>query len=348
MSSNRISSLDGLRAVSILMVLCAHLADGTGRPWIYLSALGHYGVETFFVISGFLITLLLLEEKEATGAISMRNFYARRTLRIFPIAYVFIATVWILSRAGVVTVHRPSGFLFAVTYLSNYNANSEWPLGHLWSLAVEEQFYLLWPATLVLLGTIRARHAALFLIALAPALRFIVELRYPGALANSAGAYFPLVADSIAIGCVAAFHRKRWLEQLAGKRFHWLVPVAAFFSIYFPFHARAVRVPFEALHHSIFSAGAAYTMLWLIANAESAGAALLNNRVMAYIGTISYSVYIWQQLFTAKSQPTLLGVTARLVATFTVAIAAHYLVERPFLKLKKRFTPQRSAAASAA
>src|SRR5262249_21276718 len=138
-------SLDGLRAVSILAVVWQH-AGRSGNAWQVLNA-GFLGVDLFFVISGFLIVTLLLRERSLTGAISLQKFYIRRTLRIFPLYYAVIlgmAAYYVtLSR------HSPSGgrFLSELPYYLTYTADF-FPVGFgiVWSLAAEEQFYVLWPS----------------------------------------------------------------------------------------------------------------------------------------------------------------------------------------------------------
>src|SRR4051812_44009018 len=111
----RIPSLDGLRAISIVMVLAAHLVPGSA-DWKGFATLG---VRVFFVISGFLITSLLVYEMESTGELSLRNFYIRRSLRIFPLAYFYIGVVALLALAGVIHETREN-LLFAATYMMSY------------------------------------------------------------------------------------------------------------------------------------------------------------------------------------------------------------------------------------
>ena len=144
-----IPSLDGLRAISISLVLFGHLV-GTrnfGRPDPGLGDVAHLGVVVFLVISGFLITSLLLKEHAHTGTVSLKLFYARRSLRIFPASYAFLACVGLLWLGG--TIHlRPADIWHAASYTVNYVENTSWEVAHLWSLSIEEQFYLLWPFAL--------------------------------------------------------------------------------------------------------------------------------------------------------------------------------------------------------
>jgi peptidoglycan/LPS O-acetylase OafA/YrhL len=122
---NRIPGLDGLRAVSILFVLSGHLV---GNPF---GDLANLGVRVFFVISGYLITLLLIREEGKTGTVSLRQFYARRALRIFPASYSLVLVVTAAYILGVIDLHR-GDLLHAYTYTMNYSVDRSWWLGHLW------------------------------------------------------------------------------------------------------------------------------------------------------------------------------------------------------------------------
>jgi peptidoglycan/LPS O-acetylase OafA/YrhL len=124
-----IPSLDGLRAISIAFVLLAHLSGTRHLPdshW--LRALGEFGVRVFFIISGYLITTILLEELSRAGSISLPRFYFRRTLRLFPAAYFLIGVTAALAATGVVSLDRRD-IILAVTYTMNYNDARGWPLG---------------------------------------------------------------------------------------------------------------------------------------------------------------------------------------------------------------------------
>ncbi|HTE88387.1 MAG TPA: acyltransferase, partial [Terriglobales bacterium] len=138
--NNRIPSLDGMRALSILMVLVGHAAFSNGSPvtpnhWTHTYA--HYGVCIFFVISGFLITTILEKERASTGKIDLRRFFIRRAYRILPVAYVFIG-VMILTHYNSLQWGQMAAVL---TYTSSYVKGLPFYFTHLWSLSVEEQFY---------------------------------------------------------------------------------------------------------------------------------------------------------------------------------------------------------------
>src|SRR5580704_2439818 len=159
----RIPGLDGIRALSIILVLFAHLGDGVSRWAQY----GGFGVEAFFVLSGFLITWLLCVEEDKRGVISLPSFYARRALRILPPAFLYIALASLLGLLGWANIVRNEP-LYSIFFIRNLMANGGDHLGHLWSLAIEEQFYFLWPLGFLLLRSDRRRlflAVALFIAA---------------------------------------------------------------------------------------------------------------------------------------------------------------------------------------
>jgi peptidoglycan/LPS O-acetylase OafA/YrhL len=133
----RIPSLDGLRAFSILLVLLGHTALSDGAPHFLspFSHLGNIGVRFFFVISGFLITTLLLKEANKTGTISLGSFYLRRALRIFPAVYLLILVVAVLGHSGVIQL-KPGEVFYASTFTMNYHDYKNFWLGQLSSLAL--------------------------------------------------------------------------------------------------------------------------------------------------------------------------------------------------------------------
>ena len=154
---DHLPSLDGLRAISISLVLLGHLSRTRGFVSVDLGIgdYSHLGVVVFFVISGFLITRLMLLERARTGDVSLKRFYARRALRLFPAMYTYIACVCLLWVFGVLHLHARD-IWHALTYTVNFLPDRAKPIGHLWSLSNEEQFYLLWPCTFILLGPRRS------------------------------------------------------------------------------------------------------------------------------------------------------------------------------------------------
>jgi peptidoglycan/LPS O-acetylase OafA/YrhL len=274
------------------MVLAAHFCLRTAPqmdPKVnsYVTLLAFSGVKVFFVLSGFLITSLLLKEFGKTGTISLRSFYWRRTLRIFPAMYVLLIALGIGYAAGIIPIHQDSPFkiLAAAAYISDYIQVWGWPLHHTWSLSVEEQFYFLWPAALLFCGL---RRAALFPVAL-----------IFGALMSRAVSYsefrFDSVADSLAVGCLVSIYRTR-LESVLRRIWPPGVPLA--FLMFLPVVLLPAANPY--LGHRLISsvvgipllnAGIGIAMLAVIQQPP----AWLNVAPIVGLGRLSYSLYLWQQ-----------------------------------------------------
>ncbi len=327
MQPARIPSLDGIRALAIFCVLLAHLSHSPGFPfqaW-FLSDYGDFGVRVFFVISGYLITRLLLEEREESGTINLFNFYARRTVRIFPAAYVFMAFALIiywntLSRINVVT---------ALTYTQNFSPKPQWVLGHLWSLSVEEQFYVLWPFLLRRFFSFR-RTILWGVIMIVPFVN--VALIY--SKSPLWGRSFFSVADALAVGCLLAVYRQDEfppINLIVGSRFFFLMPLfavasAPFLFLKYPLVISALRtLAWRPLLH--------FAIALSIDGAIRRRYRLLSLPPVVWMGTLSYSLYLWQQMFTNNG----MRFPMNLFLVFAAATCCHYAVERPLLKLRKRF-----------
>jgi peptidoglycan/LPS O-acetylase OafA/YrhL len=236
MQSRNIPSLDGLRAISVFMVVAAHMNGvlATNLPfipfWVYL-VWGSLGVQTFFVISGFLITHLLLKELTSTGTISLKRFYFRRALRIFPPLYAYLAIGLALTLAGFFA-GNVRAFIVAGTYLSNYLGGGSELLEHTWSLSLEEQFYLLWPAALLFFGTKKSMKLAVWVILLSPASRVVTYYLWPSHRALLSGMLHTGL-DSIMFGCLLAllWRNQRFNEFMQPFLRGWVAAAAAFFVL---------------------------------------------------------------------------------------------------------------------
>ena len=207
--ADTIAGLDGLRALSVLCVVYGHLLWVPSFPFKGLVRVlnpAGLGVNVFFVISGFLITTILLKEKDATGRVSLRRFYLRRSLRIFPAYYVFLICVFALAFAGVIALER-SDYLYTLSYTFNLKGHqATWWVGHTWSLAVEEQFYLLWPLCVSRLRTTTLTRLAIGFVAAGPVCRALL-LFAPVAIADHWYFALPAVGDPIAVGALIALLR---------------------------------------------------------------------------------------------------------------------------------------------
>ena len=197
----RIPSLDGLRAISITLVILSHLVKWKHISLDVLGSYGALGIHVFFVLSGYLITNLLLREYERTSTINLREFYIRRAYRIFPAAFVFLVVVIVLYRHEMRWYHAAAALL----YVANMDVTRPWIFGHLWSLSIEEQFYLLWPFAL---KKWQSRKTAILLCVMIVTPSFWTGL-YGFRVHNGLVESLPAFADQLAIGCLLAIFAPR-------------------------------------------------------------------------------------------------------------------------------------------
>jgi peptidoglycan/LPS O-acetylase OafA/YrhL len=240
----RIASLDGLRALSILLVLTGHAAATIpyreALPGGALTVLGNarLGVMAFFVISGYLITRLLRKEWQREGRIDLRGFYLRRLYRIFPAFYAYILVVTLLAAVGAIQLSGTnllSAFLFAWNYVHLFVENASsgtWFLGHFWTLSLEEQFYLVWPATFLLAGRRRGARIALVIFLVSPAIRVLTYFLWP-----DARPFITIMlhtnADPLMLGSLVALleGNGRFETAMGYLLRHWVAAVAALFAL---------------------------------------------------------------------------------------------------------------------
>ena len=301
--------LDGIRAIGILLVLAQHI----NLPSSTLAGL--VGVNLFFVLSGFLITSLLLREQDVSGKIDIRNVYERRIRRLIPaLVAVLIATgvlMVILGRIGDYPFQAIVSLFYASDIAKAMNLNLGY-LGHTWSLALEEQFYLIWPALLIFLPRRFLAPVAVVGIVVAVALQF---LYVP---ADVLAHFRPDVrADAILWGCLIA------LVPVALPRWAaWVGLVGVIVLSFTPFwwpHAISV----SAFLSAIVVAGAATI------------AAPLSNPVLVRVGQISYGMYLWHAIPAGLfEQRTLAGdvlaMASVVVITVVLALISERWIERPF------------------
>ncbi len=317
---SRIPYLDGLRAYSIALVLLFHANER--KHWLdsksFLASLladGQLGVRIFFVISGFLITSLLLREIDKTGKISIRGFYERRIARIFPAFYLFIGIVllgigirlisvpWILIFSSA-TFTLNFGFLyfhFLRGYTETFSSDDSVLLGHFWTLSIEEQFYLVWPSCLNFLGVRRSRWLAILCVVLLPVLRIAAGrwVSYPGvrtAIVDRS------MQDLLCMGILTAFAVKAgWLEKIAKLKvritFPWLS--AATLYVLCPLVEPLIGPNASAAFVPTLQGGAIVLfILWLLSGKGGIVRSVLESWPAIQLGVLSYSLYLWQQPFT--------------------------------------------------
>ena len=337
-------NLDGLRAVAILAVIWHHSLAGRPTGHRLLDG-GFHGVELFFVISGFLITTLLLREREARGRIHLGRFYARRTLRIFPLYYAMLG-LQVLIFALVPGEEAARRAFFGnlplhLTYTSNWAVNKD-PFAFSWSLACEEQFYLVWPAFLVLL---RPRLAA-------AAMGLFLLTRHGIDLGESHGVFdrevFAVAAilkvpPTLGLGVLGAFllHHPRGFavgRRLLGWRGADLAAVGLL--------ALAIHRPELASLPGAIDLALALVVLSFVVREKALLGPLLRFRAVAWIGKVSYGTYLMHVLVIGAlhriaydAMPP--GSASRFVAAAALTTAAASLSFRTFeaffLRFKSRF-----------
>lgn len=337
METNRIPSLDGLRALSILLVLLAHVCGTPGffghGAIAWTGPVGPLGVHVFFVISGYLITGLLLKEHRRTGTISLRMFYFRRAFRILPASFLYIGVILGGVWLGRVVLHPGEAF-HLLTYTINYQPETAWRVAHMWSLSVEEHFYLVWPLIFWLLGIRKGAWFAASILAIAPVCRYLL-------IAQTGISGQPLqtqaVADSLAAGCLLAIlrpwlHRQEWYRRILNFRAAAFLPLLALLLNFYPYG----RIRWVVVQ-SVLDLNIVLMIDYCITRPESPLGRFLNYRPVAFIGVISYSLYLWQQAFLDRVEPSWITTFPQnLVLSFVAAAASYYLVESPFLHLRKR------------
>jgi peptidoglycan/LPS O-acetylase OafA/YrhL len=303
--------LDGIRGLAILGVLIQHANFSTSTVLA-----GTVGVNVFFVLSGFLITSILMAEHAATGRISLRRFYERRVRRLVPaLVATLLVTGVVLAAMGKLASY-PGPFMVSLLYVSDIAKAIGYDLGyvgHTWSLAVEEQFYLLWPALIIFLPRRFLLPTVITGIVVAVVLQ-VVTIAGQG---NVLAMFRPDVRmDSILWGCLIALVPVRVPRAVAWLCFAGLLVLSVTFIW-----------PYSLALSSIFGAG-------LVAGAASMRG-LLANRVLVRIGAISYGLYLWQALpHGILESRTLAGDVGAsvlmLVISFALALASERWIEMPF------------------
>lgn len=361
-------ALDGIRGIAWAIVFCSH-------AFVLPLAIGQAGMFVFFALSGFLITDLLVEERFRTGGVSLKNFFVRRALRLLP-ALVFFHLGWLavvlvtrgtapwtttVPGGGTGTGTAPwialEGVVAALFYVTNWAEIWGWfsgyvPLGHLWSLAVEEQFYLLWSPVAALLLCRRGRTALGWVAGLTAVASFVdVALRSHSGLslridmgADTRGGAF-LVGGALA---VAWSRRARWLRTLEDRWSTVVVTAALLVLVWgsWVFDQR-VSVPLFTATWVAVSVAAGLLVIAFLGDRPRPRNGIVDSPVATYVGRRSYGLYLWHYVWlTWLAGLGLVGVPLALLATFGAAEISWRLVERPALSLKRRFASVTPASAA--
>lgn len=311
-----------------------------------------HGVAGFFVLSGFLITWLLLKEYEKNGDISLKDFYIRRSLRIFPAYYAFIAVsvIWDLYRGNddVREVILP-GLFYLINYHNAIEGHSSSSLAHLWSLAIEEQFYLLWPALFALLMKRGKSRAITFLVCASVVVMIWRTITYSVLDWGSSYAYnaFDTRFDNLAIGCALAFlvERERVLRLLNMVSSQFWMPLVSFTLLLISRQISDANYAYGP-GFTIDALLLAVLLMQLVRLSTGRFWGWLNHRFAVYLGVISYPIYLWHIWGVQAGQklnflPEVAQVLAGVVISCLLAAGSYHLLEKRFLALKSRYERQR-------
>ena len=342
----RILGFDGIRGLAILSVILTHLHILKPLPdRIEDLVKGSNGVQAFFVLSGFLITMLLIKEHDETSKVSIKNFYARRALRIFPVYILFLLMVTLVSAYHLCEINGQA-LLFAYTYIYNFLPRDSYValLGHTWSLAVEEHFYLIWPFIFSLLIK-KSRALIAILIA-----SFALSILAVNILSSTwiAKTFFiwrwtPIPGSNIVIGCLLAMmitgqNRNQSLVKVL--RSPWTMILGLFFYIHTVF---SIELPFHFGPY-IKGIGIGLMITWIYLNQESRPVKFLEFSPLRWIGVISYGIYLYQGFFLSTGPERAPGQMwpppNQFIGLSLLIIAAplsYLFIEKPLLKLKAKF-----------
>ncbi|MER9235934.1 acyltransferase [Mesorhizobium sp. M0622] len=348
MGNARDTQLDALRAIAVTMVLYSHFfAAGGSSFW------GHIGVRLFFVLSGFLITRLLLEARSAAefeAAPALKSFYIRRALRIFPPYFAVLGFVWLVDLE-----QSRGSLIWHALYLSNFwyasqNEWTPWLLCHFWSLSIEEQFYIAWPLIVLLAPRRRLEAICVGVILLSLAYRFYWPIAGTPSLARDL--LPPASMDALASGALLAAYRSRASGLPQWLRVGWPGLAAAFFVLqwFAPTPANPVQEWGLWLLLQILPVA---PLVVIVASCSTGiggrAGKLLELPPLLGFGRISYGVYLYHPIVLAlvvKSQPWVpLNVSEQgpgrfLVAgtaTLMLASVSWLLFEKPLNSLKRHF-----------
>lgn len=340
--------LDGLRGVAILLVLSAHAAIPGLQG-------GFIGVDIFFVLSGFLITSLLLKEQATHGNISLPQFYMRRVLRLIPALVLFllisiVSSSILLSSQQTFQVITDAALIlcYVINWFFAFDLGNQltFLFSHTWSLAIEEQFYLVWPVVLIgLLRTVKDLRQLLRLTLLLAAISLALRMLYLSQGASASRVYYgsDARAEMLLIGCaLAIFHQIRPPGQ--GARSAVLTCSAwcslfslALFSCFSDWRSQHLL----SWGFTSISAATACIIHYCIAHQHSYLSFSLRSRALVWLGRVSYSLYLWHylvySLMRLNDHSWQIVASIGTLISLTLTALSYYFLELPFLRMKSRF-----------
>ncbi len=338
-----IKGFDGLRAISITLVLLTHLnlfdllpenSFFQTRVWKMIS--GETGVWIFFSLSGFLITSILLNERKNKGFINLKRFFFKRFIRLLPALIILYTFVVILNQFNLIDL-TIQGFFLSLLYLYNYVPVYYYhdEIAHTWSLAVEEQFYLIWPFIIQYLFPSKIFKVCAILLSLC-VLLLITQHYITFEISYKPERWFLPSAAPIFMGSMAAFfistNNSTFVSLFKNKKgMRWGI----FFFLY-PLYSPASLLYLTPFFLSI---GISLIIAWIYYHQDSKVTSILNNKALSYLGKISYGVYVYQGVFLKTGPGSDLFIQQfpqNVILTVITAILSFELIEKRFLLLKNK------------
>ena len=331
----RFDALDGLRAIAAVIVVFFHLG---GPTTAFLS--GWIGVHIFFVVSGFLITTLLLREKDRTGRISLPAFYLRRIFRIMPLYYLALA----LTVAS--TYHRGTPWLLLkghlpeyLTFMNEYHLDVSTPFVHTWTLGIEQKLYLFWPLALVLVGLLTNRLR----IPLCIGLIVLVVIPWNNYLATSGIHYSVLLIGGL---LALVLHSPRGFALLSPLTHPIAGGVLLAGVVWLHLSIPGLVAHFHSELPPIFLYGLAIALLIPSLLNAGIGRSVLTLRPMVFVGERSYGLYLFQflaaamvyALFPDVRRDTPLAAAIVVLTSLAIADLTHRRLEEPMIQVGRRLT----------
>lgn len=337
---NRLPALDGWRGIAILLVLFDHASEASGGLLHTISRTGATGVGLFFALSGFLITTRLLREYTRFGHVNLFHFYVRRVFRLIPASLTYLLTLCALASAGILTLTAQqfaASLLFFRNYIPMDTAGDGWFTGHFWSLAVEEHFYLLWPALLI-----RTKGKPLvpaILACLVASWRY-VDLHYHVIHAHL---WFQgrsdVRMDGLLWGCVLAilYSQPSFRQTLRHAYPGWLLLIFCAVDVGSNvLSGKHNYSPYEPLLLALI-------LVWPVLHTQSWLATLLDLAPLRWLGALSYSLYIWQELWLVfpgvpSGLRSVQSFPWNLLCVFACATLSYYFIEKPMITFGHHLT----------
>ena len=327
-----VPAFDGLRAIAVISVMVYHAEHGA---WF---TGGWAAVDIFFVLSGFLITSNLKREIDTTGSLRLGRFYARRFLRLMPALWLMLAVDLASYFVRYHNEYIVKDVVFSLFYIMNWvralSSLGGDELGHLWSLSIEEQFYIVWPAVFLVLKP--ALRKPILIICISTIILWRLYLLYTGSSIERTYNGFDTHSDGLLIGCFLALipsrpSRDKYAAKLMVFPLLGLILIILFLRYDAPFT------------HWVGLSIASLLSAWIISGLQQKNlpSAILAHRIPVFVGKISYGLYLWHNpiIFVLKPKIHHFSTPILLSLSFAAAIFSYYVVEQPFLRLKSRVEP---------